>query len=101
MLQTFFWPGMTVAKLCRTVSGCDFTEYLQQKRQDRAWVDTAFLHALARAHGANVMIFQAHTDEALVGEDMMESSGHAHDSPIMVPIALVNDHTSGGLGIRG
>ena len=86
------WPGMTVAKLCSTVSGWSFQEYVAKMRQDRQWVDTAFLHALGRAHGANVLIFQSHADEALVGEDLMEDPGEERDAPIMVPIALVNDH---------
>ena len=63
------WPGMTVSKLCSTVSGWSFQEYLAKMRRDREWVDTAFLHALGRAFGVNVLIFQAHTDETMVGED--------------------------------
>ena len=54
------WPGMTVAKLCCAVSGWSFQEYLANMRQDREWADLAFLHALGRAHGVNVVIFQAH-----------------------------------------
>ena len=50
------WPGMTVAKLCCTVSGWSFQEYLAKMRQDREWVDTAFLHALGRAYGVNVVV---------------------------------------------
>ena len=50
------WPGMTVQKLCCTVSGWSFEEYLAKMRQDREWVDTAFLHALGRAHGVNVVV---------------------------------------------
>ena len=61
-------------------------------RQDWERVDMAFLHALGRAHGANVLIFQEHADEALVGNDMMENTGDESDPPIMVPIALVNNH---------
>ena len=84
------WPGMTVAKLCCTVSGLSFHEYLAKMRQDREWVDTAFLHALGRAYGVNVVIFQAHMDEALVGEDLQDSA--EHEDCIAVPVALVNDH---------
>ena len=84
------WPGMTVAKLCCTVSGWSFQEYLAKMRQDREWADLAFLHALGRAHGVNVVIFQAHMDETLVGECWQDSA--AHDDPIAVPVALVNDH---------
>ena len=86
------WPGMTVAKLCCTVSGWSFQEYVAKMRQDRCWVDTAFLHALGRAHGVNVVIFQAHTDETLVGEDLAESVEHEDRVHIAVPVALVNDH---------
>ena len=84
------WPGMTVAKLCCTVSGWSFQEYLAKMRQDREWADLAFLHALGRAHGVNVVIFQAHMDETLVGECLQDSA--EHDDPIAVPVALVNDH---------
>ena len=86
------WPGMTVAKLCCAVSGVSFQEYLAKMRQDREWVDTAFLHALGRAHGVNVLIIQTHMDEALVGEDLMDNPEHGSDTLIMVPVALVNDH---------
>ena len=86
------WPGMTVAKLCCTVSGWSFQEYLAKMRQDREWADTAFLHALGRAHGVNVVIFQAHTDETLVGEDLADSAQHEDRATISVPVALVNDH---------
>ena len=47
---------MTVAKLCCTMSGWSFQEYLAKMRQDREWVDTAFLHALGRAHGVHVVV---------------------------------------------
>ena len=82
---------MTVSKLCSRVSGWSFQEYLAKMRRDREWVDTAFLHALGRAYGVNVLIFQAHTDETLVGEDLAENAGHEHHTPIAVPVALVND----------
>ena len=86
------WPGMTVAKLCTTVSGLPFREYMAKMQGNGEWVDTAFLNALGRAHGVNVMIFQEHSDEALVGEDMMESTSDESEPAIMVPIALANDH---------
>ena len=38
------------------------------------------------------MVFQEHSDEALVGEDMMENTSDEREPAIMVPIALVNDH---------
>ena len=84
------WPGMTVSKLCSTVSGWSFQEYLAKMRQDREWADLAFLHALGRAYGVSVVIFQAHMDETLVGEGLQDSA--EHDDPIAVPVALVNDH---------
>ena len=65
-------------------------------RQDREWVDLAFLHALGRAHGVNVVIFQAHVDETLVGEDLQDSAEHG--DRIAVPVALVNDHHFWGGG---
>ena len=85
------WQGMAVAKLCRTVSGWSFEECIAQVRQDRESVNAAFVHELGRAHGVNVLIFQEHADEALVGEDMMENAGDETDHPIMVPIALVKN----------
>ena len=60
-------------------------EYLAKMRRDQEWVDTAFLHALGRAYGVNALIIQAHTDETLVG------ARHEHHTPIVVPVALVND----------
>ena len=68
------WQVMTMAKLCSNV-----------------WlirVDGACLHARGRAHGVYVLICQAHADEALVGEDMVENAGGGTDLPIIVPIVL-------------
>ena len=93
------WPGMTVSNLCCRVSGWTFQEYLAKMRQDGEWADLAFLHALGRAHGVNVVIFQAHMDETLVGEDLQDSA--EHEDRIAVPVALVNDHHFwGGLTMR-
>ena len=86
------WQGMTVSKLCSIVSGWSFPEYLAKMRKDQEWVDTAFLHALGRAHGVNVVIFQAHTDETLVGEGLADVAEHGAGAGIAVPVALVNDH---------
>ena len=92
------WTGMTVSKLCITVSGWSFQEYLAKMRRGREWVDMAFLHAFGRAYGVNVWIFQAHIDETLVGEDLAASTGHDHHTAIVVPVALVNDqHVWGGV----
>ena len=91
------WPGMTVARLCMTVSGWSFHEYLAKMKQDQEWVDTAFLHALGRAHGVNVVIFQAHMDETLGGEDLGESAEREDRAHIAVPVALVNDHHCWGV----
>ncbi len=44
------------------------------------------------AYNVNVLIFQEHSDETLVGEDLMESTGDGHAAPLVVSIALVNDH---------
>eukprot|EP00974_Lingulodinium_polyedra_P089653 8693143-Lingulodinium_polyedra.AAC.1 len=90
---------MTVAKLCTTVSGWYVQSYLAQVRQNHEWADTAFVHALGRAYGVDVLIFQEHADEALVGEDVMEDdSGLDKRAAIMVPIAWVNDyHFWGGV----
>ena len=60
-------------------------------RTDRAWVDTALLHAIGRAYCDNVLTVQEHADEALVGEDMRENAGNATGPPIIAPIALVDN----------
>ena len=44
-----------------------------------------------------VVIFQAHTDETLVGEDLTDSAQHEDRVPISVPVALVNDHRFWGV----
>ncbi len=70
---------MTVAKLCTTVSGYSFREYLDVGRHSifaRTW------------HGAQCDV----PDETLVGADLMESMGDGHAAPLVVPVALVNDH---------
>ena len=55
-------------------------------------MDTACLHALRRAHSVNVVIFQAHMDETLVGKDWAESAEREDRAHIAVLVALVNDH---------
>ena len=94
------WPGMTVAKLCCTVSGWSFQEYLAKMRQDREWADLAFLHALGRAHGVNVVICPACTDVRVVGEDLADSAEHEDRVHIAVPVALATDHHVWGLAMR-
>ena len=84
------WTGMSVSKLCCTVSGWSFQEYLTNMRKDNEWVDTAFLHALGRAYGVNVLIIQSHIDETIVGEDLTETD-NKDGALIAVPVALVND----------
>eukprot|EP00974_Lingulodinium_polyedra_P076796 7433568-Lingulodinium_polyedra.AAC.1 len=61
-------------------------------RQGGAWVDAAFLHALGRAYGADVLIFQARQEAALVGEDMLEGMGDGSGTPCLAPVVLANDH---------
>eukprot|EP00974_Lingulodinium_polyedra_P085881 8316826-Lingulodinium_polyedra.AAC.1 len=61
------WPSMTVAKLRSTVSGWSFPLYLANTRHHGEWVDAHFLHALGRASGVNLLVYQAHPDDVLVG----------------------------------
>ncbi len=35
--EEVIWPGMTVAKLCTTVSGCSFREYVDKMKTHLAW----------------------------------------------------------------
>ena len=85
------WQGMTVAKLCSTVSVLPLEEYKEHLRKGREGVDAALLRGLGRAHGVNVLTCQQHADEALLGEDMMENASDGTDLPKMVPIALVDN----------
>ena len=90
--QEPLWPGMTVSKLCGVVSGTTFREYVEKMQRAGEWIDTAFLHALGAAHGANVLIFQPGMEMAIVGADLAESADeHNRQPPMTVPIALVND----------
>ena len=89
------WEGMTIAQLRETVSGTDFHEYLIEMGRDGARIDTAFLHGLGCAYGADVMIFQPGMDPALVGislQDMGDSEVGDGD-PYAIPVALMNDLT--------
>ncbi len=60
-------------------------EYLAKMMRDGEWVDTWKGAQCERAD------FQEHSDETLVGEDLMESTGDGH-AALVVPVALVKDH---------
>ena len=85
------WDGMTVAHLCEIVSGTIFLDYVAKMRNNREWIDTAFLHALGCAYGVNVLIFQPHMEPAMVGISLTESVQEDSKAPTMVPVALLND----------
>ena len=55
--QEPLWPGVTVSKLCGVVSGTAFRAYVEKMQRAGPWIDTACLHALGAAHGANVLFF--------------------------------------------
>ena len=62
--------------------------------KDGAWIDTAFLHGLGCAYGADIMIFQASMEPAVVGMSLLDDGddqGGGGD-PIAIPVALVNDY---------
>ena len=44
--MTTVWDGMMLSTLCRSVSGVDFREYLNNMSRNGEWADTMFLHAL-------------------------------------------------------
>lgn len=91
--QRLVWDGMTVAQLCKLVSGQEHREYIEKVGRDGQWADTAFLHALGCAYGADVYVFQEGMDIALLGPCLCQT-GESHNQavPIMVPVALVNNH---------
>ena len=62
------WGEMTVEQFCLATSGHpDFNEYLEGMTQPGAWVDTAFLHAMACANDVDVVLFQPQTAPVLLG----------------------------------
>ena len=104
------WGEMTVEQFCLATSGHpDFNEYLEGMTQPGAWVDTAFLHAMACANDVDVVLFQPQMGPVLLG---ISTAGGAFDpssgpcpnddlpnddevgpavNPTIVPMALVNN----------
>ena len=89
--RTKVWDGMILSMLCRAVAGEDHQQYVQRMRRNGEWADTVFLHALGNVYGANVVVFQAGTDPALLGPCLHEDLGST-GAHLMVPVALVNDY---------
>ncbi len=53
------WVGMTVQRLCETLSGnTNFENYCDEMAQPGAWVDTCFLHAIACVHKVDIVLFR-------------------------------------------
>ena len=87
--------------VCLNSSGkTDFLEYLDEMTKPDAWVDTAFLHAMACANGVDVVLIQAGMSPVLLG--ISTHQGEAPElvdcekddkakHPTVVPMALVND----------
>jgi len=88
---TQMWEGMSVGRLCVVVSGMPLRDYIASMQQDGQWADTAFLHALGCAYVANVFVFQAGMDIALLGPSLCEETAGNKD-PIAVPVALANNY---------
>ena len=85
------WDGLQIEGLVFYVSGQRLDDYLRSMQQNRIWMDTALLHGMACAFGADACVFQEGVDPALLGVSLHEPTDVAHDSLIVVPIALVND----------
>lgn len=87
------WEGMTVQNLCQVVSGTTFHQYIERVQQNYHWADTAFLHALGCAYGADVYVFQDGMDISLLGPTLSLSEGRGKNGKaIAVPVALANNH---------
>ena len=92
------WGTLTVESFCLITSGkTDFLEYLDEMTKPDAWVDTAFLHAMACANGVDIVLIQAGMSPVLLGistHQGQEPDGENNDDgkyPTVVPMALVND----------
>ena len=82
---------MILSMLCRAVAGEDHQQYIHKMRRNGEWADTVFLHALGNVYGANMVVFQAGTDPALLGPCLHEDLGST-GTHLLVPVALVNDY---------
>ena len=83
---------MTVAKLRTTVFGWPFQEYIATNAAGPGMGRRGILACAREAARCNVLTFQEHADEVLVGHDMMENAGDEGGPPIMAPVALVTKH---------
>ena len=102
------WGTLSVENCCLSSSGkADVLEYLDEMTKPGAWVDTAFLHAMACANGVDVVLIQAGMSPVLLGisthqgqELDCENDDKVKD-PTVVPMALVNDvHVWGVLPVE-
>ena len=67
----------------------NFGDYIAKMYQTTFWIDASFLHALGRIFKVDVMLFQAGSDVAFVGENLGQHEP-ARCVP-MIPLALAND----------
>ena len=92
------WGTLSVENFCLITSGkVDFLEYLDEMTKPDAWVDTAFLHAMACANGVDVVLIQAGMGPVLLGisthqgQELDCENDDKAKNPTVVPMALVND----------
>jgi len=94
------WGPLSVESFCLISSGkADFLEYLDEMTKPGAWVDIAFLHAMACANGVDIALIQAGMSPVLLGISTHQGQELVLDCenddkakyPTVVPMALVND----------
>ena len=86
------WDYMTVRNFVISSMSDDihsFGDYLEKMSRQHFWIDASVLHALGTIFKVDVMLFQAGSDVAFVGENLGQ---HEPASCVpMIPLALAND----------
>ncbi len=86
------WGGMTVQRLCETLSGnTNFENYCDEMARPGTWVDTCFLHTIGCVHKVDIILFQLGMSPAWLGWSMHKIEAEAEEDPVAVPMALMND----------
>ena len=88
--DSVMWEGMNFKMLALIMSSNTeaFDEYVNRMAHDGEWLDASCLHALGCAFSMDIMIWQQHQDQTLVG---ISCGNITKQSLGMLSLAMVND----------
>ena len=92
--STKLWGGLSLKTWCLAASGLtNWAAYLARMSEDRTWVDTGFLQALACAYQVDVCLFQfGQPHPTVLGYSLLDQiEDTVAACAAVIPIALWND----------